>query len=211
MGTSAASDRPVVGHGGTKADRMLSAVEVWLPPRIASIDPPIPSSLGATTDAALRSIARVDETHGHHLGSLSALLLRAESVASSKIENVQAATDDYARALFGSKANPSAVSMVASTRALADLIGSVEDRGDITKSRMFDAHRILMQDDSHERAYAGRVRDMQNWIGGSDFSPRGAFYVPPPPETVEDYLDDLVAFANRDDIDVLTQAAITHA
>jgi Fic family protein len=198
-------------RGGTKADRMMSAVEVWLPPRIASIDPPIPSSLGATTDAALRSIARVDETHGQHLGSLSALLLRAESVASSKIENVQAAIDDYARALFGIKANPSAVSMVASTRALADLIGSVDDGGDITKNRVFDAHRILMQDDSHERAYAGRVRDMQNWIGGSDFSPRGASYVPPPPETVDGYLDDLVAFANRDDIDVLTQAAIAHA
>ncbi|MGA1836853.1 Fic family protein [Herbiconiux sp. 11R-BC] len=35
--------------------------------------------------------------------------------------------------------------------------------------------------------------------------------MPPPPETVDDYLDDLLAFANRDDLPPLTQAAIVHA
>ena len=73
------------------------------------------------------------------------------------------------------------------------------------------AHRTLMADDAYEASYAGRVRDMQNWIGGSDHSPRGAMYVPPPPTTVAGYLDDLVRFANRDDLNALSQAAIAHA
>jgi Fic family protein len=52
---------------------------------------------------------------------------------------------------------------------------------------------------------------VQNWIGGSDYSPRGALYVPPPQETVVDYMSDLIAFANRDDLPALVQAAIAHA
>ena len=52
---------------------------------------------------------------------------------------------------------------------------------------------------------------MQNWIGGSDFSPRGALYIPPPPETVPGYMDDLVTFADRGDMPALLQAAIAHA
>jgi Fic family protein len=198
-------------RGGTKDDRMLREVEVWLPPAIATADPIVPPWLGATMDRALREIARVDEVHGEHLSALSAMLLRAESVASSKIEQVEASVDDYARALHGVKANASAVSMVASTEALTDLIESVEGGRDVTVANLLSAHRALMRDDLSERLYAGKTRDMQNWIGGSDYSPRGAQFVPPPPETVDGYLDDLVAFANRDDLTVLAQAAISHA
>lgn len=68
-----------------------------------------------------------------------------------------------------------------------------------------------MVGDPHEKAYAGRLRDMQNWIGGSDWSPREALYVPPPPRTVEDYMADLVRFANRHDLGVMEHAAIVHA
>jgi hypothetical protein len=45
-----------------------------------------------------------------------------------------------------------------------------------------------MADDRSGSAYGGRLRDRQNWIGGSDHSPLGAVYVPPPPETVAAYL-----------------------
>lgn len=190
---------------------MTSEVETYLPPRLADVDPTIPSHLGSTMDAALRAIARLDDTHGEHLGSLSTILLRAESIASSKIERIEASMADYARALHGIRANASAVSMVASTQALGTLIGSVDDARDLTWDNVLAAHRVLMEDDPHEATYAGKVRDLQNWIGGSDHSPRNALYVPPPPETLNDYLGDLVTFANRGDLNVLVQAAITHA
>lgn len=198
-------------RGGTREDRMLSEVTVWLPPRIAELDVVVPSSIGAEMDEALREIAALDDTHGEHLASLATLLLRAESVASSKIEHVEASLDDYARALHGIRSNMSAVSMVASTAALSDLIRSVQNGQPIELDKIYRAHEILMADDPQERAYAGRPREMQNWIEGSDHSPRNATYVPPPPRTVDGYMDDLLAFANRSDIGVLVQAAIAHA
>lgn len=198
-------------RGGTREDRMLREVTVWLPPKIADAKPSMPSVVAADMDAALREIAALDETHGEHLASLSTLLLRAESVASSKIEHVEASLDDYARALHGITSNTSATSMVASTRALDDLIRSVQDGEQIALPSIYQAHAVLMADDPYERAYAGKVRDVQNWIEGSDHSPRDASYVPPPPRTVNDYMDDLVRFSNRSDIGVLAQAAIAHA
>ncbi|WP_262852909.1 Fic family protein [Mumia quercus] len=101
--------------------------------------------------------------------------------------------------------------MVASTRALNDLIRSVGGGAALSIDDILRAHHTLMVDDPYEHAFAGRLRDMQNWIGGSDHSPRGALYVPPPPDTVTAYVRDLVAFANRDDLNVLVQAAVAHA
>ncbi len=68
-----------------------------------------------------------------------------------------------------------------------------------------------MQGDPTEGRHAGQLRTVQNWIGGSDYSPRDALYVPPPPDTVDAYMDDLIAFMSRTDIPVLIQAAIAHA
>lgn len=198
-------------RGGTIEDRRFREVTVSLPPEIENLDHAVPQALGAQMETALREIATLDETRGAHLGSLATLLLRAESVASSKIENVDASMDDYARALHGIKTNTSATSMVASTRALVDLIRSVDSGGPIELDSIRRAHAVLMADDPHERSYAGRLRDMQNWIGGSDHSPRGAQYVPPPPRTVERYMRDLLAFVNRGDVNVISQAAIAHA
>lgn len=198
-------------RGGPKADRMLREVEVRLPPHIASVETTVPSTLRAVADDALREIVSLDHEHGDHLASLSVLLLRAESVASSKIERIQASIDDYAKALHGVNSNASAVSMVASTKALDSLIRTVDGGSPLTWANVLTAHRVLMRDDPHEANYAGRVRDQQNWIGGSDHSPRDAWYVPPPSETVPDYVEDLVTYANRDDIGIMEQSAILHA
>lgn len=198
-------------RGGSRDDRMLREVIARVPPLLAQVDVTVPSAMDSRMDDALREIASLDETHGAHLGSLSTLLLRAESVASSKIEYVEASVDDYARALHGVRSNVSATSMVASTDALKDLIDSVDDGGSVELGDVFAAHATLMADDLHERASAGRTRDVQNWIGGSDYSPRGALYVPPPARMVEPLLGDLMGFANRSDVGALLQAAVVHA
>jgi Fic family protein len=52
---------------------------------------------------------------------------------------------------------------------------------------------------------------MQNWVGGGDFTPRNALYVPPPPDLVPDLMADLVAFVNRDDLPPIAIAALAHA
>jgi Fic family protein len=101
--------------------------------------------------------------------------------------------------------------MVAASVALHTLVSDAGASGMITLDDLLAAHGALMKDDPEEARYAGRVRDMQNWVGGSDYSPRGALHVPPAPERIPELLDDLVAFVNRDDVPVIAQAAISHA
>ena len=198
-------------RGGTREDRTLTEITVALPPRIATLTVPMDAPLAAMIEAALAEIVALDQTHGEHLDALGSVLLRTESVASSKIESVEASLDDYARALHGSRANTSATSMVAATRAIAALIEDTDRAGRLGTGPLLAAHRTLMSDDPAESRYAGRWRDVQNWIGGSDHSPRDALYVPPPPDAVSPCIDDLIAFANRDDESALAQAAVAHA
>jgi Fic family protein len=198
-------------RGGTREDRTLSEIRVSLPPRIALQKLTLGSETVAQLEAAMRQITILDGTHASTLQPLGILLLRTESVASSKIESVEASLDDYARALHGIRSNPSAVSMVAATNALDTMISNVSPGGRIELTDITAAHAVLMANDTAEAGYAGRLRDVQNWIGGSDYSPRNALYVPPPPETVGTYMSDLLDFVNRDDLPVLAQGAIAHA
>jgi Fic family protein len=198
-------------RGGTAEDRKLTEVVVSMPPRIATLPAPTNPRLIPAIERSLAEVAALDATHGQHLAALGLLLVRTESVASSKIERVEADIDSYARALHGIRANEAATSMVAATTALAELIDTVSGGGELTLDALARSHRSLMRDDPAEAAYAGRLRDMQNWIGGSDHSPRNALYVPPPPDLVVEYMDDLIAFAHRTDLSALVQAAIAHA
>jgi Fic family protein len=198
-------------RGGTKADRTLSEVVVTLPPHLAERVVPLTADQAAEVEAATRELTALDTANGDVLHALSLLLLRTESVASSKIERVEASLDDFARALHGVRSNSSAVSMVAATRALSIMISDVHMASRLELAQLTEAHAALMADDPDERSYAGRLRDMQNWVGGSNYSPRDALFVPPPPDLVPGYMDDLVVFANRDDMPALVQAAIAHA
>jgi Fic family protein len=198
-------------RGGVKEDRMMREVAVSMPPLVADLRLTVPPGHLEGVQQSIQAVTWLDRGHGDHLAALAALLLRAESVASSKIERVEASKDDYARAFHGHKGNASATSMVASTRALHDLITSVDGGHPIAWQAVLEAHEVLMRDDLAESDYAGRIRDMQNWIGGSDYSPRAALFVPPPPETLPKYIEDLMIFVNRTDIDVFLQAAVAHA
>lgn len=199
------------GRSGAKEDRMLRKITVSLPPMIADQDLTLDAELASDVESAMREISKLDATQGADLEALGVLLLRTESVASSKIEAVEASLDDYARALHGIRTNSSAVSMVAATAALDTMINNVTRHDRIELAAITSAHDVLMRDDPGEAPYAGRLRTVQNWIGGSNHSPRGALYVPPPPATVPDYMADLLTFANRDNLPALVQAAIAHA
>lgn len=198
-------------RGGTREDRMMRSVEAAIPPFIAELDYKPSLQEMVASEQALLAVAQADTDAEGHSAALSRFMVRSESAASSKIERINATARDYAKALAGNKGNTSATSMVAASRALHELITTVGEAGRFELDCLISAHRALMVDDLHEADYAGRVRDMQNWIGGSDHSPRGALYVPPAPERVEALMDDLLAYLNRDDVPALVQAAIGHA
>jgi Fic family protein len=71
-------------------------------------------------------------------------------------------------------------------------------------------HDRLMRGDVnfHE---PGVVRAVQNWIGGNDYNPCGAAFVPPPPEQAVPLLEELCNYLNDETVSPLVQAAIAHA
>ncbi|WP_435771169.1 Fic family protein [Nocardioides sp. SYSU DS0651] len=196
---------------GPRAERRLREIEVALPPRIRDLDLTLPDDLARLVTAALGELGELDLVHGRTLRALNHLHLRVEAIDSSRIEDIEAGIADYGRALLGVGANASAVSMASATSALTRLIGDTGLTRRVRAEAVLQAHEDLFRTNPEEAHRAGTFRTTQNWVGGSDFSPTGALHVPPPPETVPAYLDDLFAFANRDDISPLVQAAVTHA
>lgn len=171
------------------------------------LDPRAASAL----EPALVEVALLDGVHSQPMLVLENMLLRGESVASSKIEGIAASAEDFAKALHGIKSNETATLMAAGTEAIALLISSVTTDAPITLDSILRAHGLLMRADPGESRHAGRLRDVQNWVGGSDHSPRNAQFVPPAPDLVEELMRDLVVYANRQDIPALVQAAVVHA
>ena len=190
---------------------MMRSVDATVPPFIADLKYTPSLELIASSETALIVVAQADTDAAGNSAALSRFMIRTESVASSKIERITASAEDYARAIAGNRGNSSAVSMVAASAALHQLVTVVGEHGFFSLEDLLAAHRALMQDDPYEAEYAGRLRDMQNWVGGSDYSPRGALHVPPAPERVDPLMRDLLAYLNRDDIPVLVQASIAHA
>lgn len=196
---------------GPRADRLLREVTVALPPHIADLDLVLERPVAAMTTASAGALRHLDLVHGRTMDGLNHLQLRTEAIDSSKIEHVEASLADYGRALLGIGANSSATSMASATQAMQRLISEADTTRKITSDAILRAHRDLFARHPDEAANAGRFRVVQNWVGGSDYAPRDTLHVPPPPETVVDYIEDLTAFANRDDLSPIAQAAIVHA
>ena len=85
---------------------MLRKIVVSLPPMIAAQGLTLDPDLVTELESAMREISRLDATHGPDLEAVGVLLLRTESVASSKIEAVVPA----GASTGASKTSPSAMS-----------------------------------------------------------------------------------------------------
>ncbi len=176
-------------------------------------------SLGADVGAALHEATKALERLQHTptrlatLGAVAQNLLRSESVASSRIEDVLISHKRLARA---AQLEPGAVRR--DGRAAA-VLGNVEAMrraievgagSEVGVGELVEIHRLLLGSTA-DRAIAGVVRERQNWIGGNAYNPLEAAFVPPPPELVPELLEDLCRFVARDDLSPIVQAAIAHA
>jgi len=130
-------------------------------------------------------------------------------VASSYIEGVGAPLADVAAAELDPTVGEAAA-WVADN--LAAVRGAIDDAhgGPLDLGTVHGWHRTLMAGSGHLPAHlVGVPRDLQGWIGGT--SPLDAVLVTAPPGDIAPLLDDLIAFANRTDVDAVTQAAVAHA
>lgn len=146
---------------------------------------------------------------------LSRLLLRAEAIASSRIEGLEIGARrllraDTARQLEGNSNDVTAVEVLANIDAMAVAADAVEPGEPITQGILLEVHRRLLAGTTIA-SHGGRLREVQNWIGGSSFNPCSAVFVPPPPEYVPGLVEDLIDFCNTDDLPAVAQAAVAHA
>lgn len=169
------------------------------------------AGIAAEAEAAIRGL---NADAGPALAPLARLLLRTESIASSKVEGMQMDVRDLARAEArmesGGKVSTRAAEIFSNIDAMQLAIASATDTPMFTVTEITAIHRQLMAQ-APDRHIAGHLRTVQNWIGGNDHNPCGADFVPPPPEHVEPLLADLCAAINDDIVPPLVQAALIHA
>ena len=147
--------------------------------------------------------------------ALARILLRAEAVASSRIEGLVIGARrllhaEALRSLSASSSDVTAVEVLNNIDAMVLAVGSVGFGDKITSELILDVHARLLEG-TRLQEHGGKLRDQQNWIGGSDYNPCSAVYVPPPHEMVPELFDDLATFCNSDDLPAVAQAAIAHA
>jgi Fic family protein len=198
--------------GGFGEPARTFSYEAFVPDPIAGIDPVYPLSVVEAVSAADLAVRGLDAMPGlTGLEALSRQLLRAESVGSSWIEGLQISQRRLAKAVFDpAAADRTARGVVGNILAMEQAVQLGAALGTITTPDIVELHRVLFAGTEDERL-GGRVRDRQNWIGGSSLSPRRAEFVPPPEGEVGQLLDDLCAFADRTDLPAVAQAAIAHA
>jgi len=166
------------------------------------------AAAAANAEAACREL----EEEPPELGNFEPLarqLLRAESVASSRIEGLILSHRRLAKAAFSGTHDITAQGVLGNIRALeraVELGGSVEK---LEGAHLEEVHRILFEG-TRDEARGGRIRTEQNWIGGSASTPQHAEFVPPPPDLVPGLVEDLCEFCNRVDLPASIQAGIAH-
>jgi Fic family protein len=139
--------------------------------------------------------------------------LRSESVASSRIEGIQLSHKRLARAAYQAETGQPdrrAAEVLGNVAAMRRAIVIGAGDGSLSVADLEEIHRTLLGF-TEDAEIAGVIRTSQNWIGGTDFNPVGAAYVPPPPELLRLLLEDLCTFINRDDLASVAGAAIAHA
>jgi Fic family protein len=189
--------------------------EAFVPEWIAELEPDLPGAVAGVVSDAEAAIAELNRGARLELQPLARLLLRTESIASSKVEGMQVETRTLARAEakqeVGRSIGAEAAEILANIDAMQLAIERAAGVDAIAQDDLLDIHRRLLARAPNASAMAGRFRQVQNWIGGNDHNPCGAEFVPPPPEEMPSLLDDLCRFVNDDRLPPLVQAAIAHA
>lgn len=210
--------RWVIEHvGPSRRDNRGCEHEAYVPDPLAGRAFVIGGEVAADIADAEAAITRlnVEATSLVDTEALARILLRAESVASSRIEGLEIGARrllraEAARDLGDDPGDVTAVEVLGNIDAMAHAIEQVA-RGDlITTDLILGVHERLLAGTRLDE-HGGRLREQQNWIGGSAYNPCSAAFVPPPEEHVPALIDDLVAFSNDNTLPTVAQAAIAHA
>jgi Fic family protein len=142
-------------------------------------------------------------------------LTTQEAVLSSKIEGTVATLEDVLN--FEAKTNINVsnyddIEEVRNYRKALDEAFSMIKKGLPISLRLIKAmHTILMQGVRGENRDPGNFRRIQNWIGKPNSTITTAEFIPPSPDKLMEYLDNLEKYIHFEEKDKLVQLAIIHA
>jgi Fic family protein len=203
--------------GPSRRDGRGCEYEAYVPDLLVGRRITLDGDVAADVTDAEAAIARlnVEATSLVDTEALARILLRAESVASSKIEGLEIGARrllraEAARHLGEDPADVTAAEVLANIDAMVHAIDEIEVGEPITVDLLRQIHTRLLAG-TRIAEHGGHFREVQNWIGGSDYNPCTASFIPPPHEQVEELIADLVAFSNTDSLPAVAQAAIAHA
>jgi Fic family protein len=193
--------------------RRSCAYEVFIPDPLLPVTVELPGELAGAVSDAEAAIQALNADARPALQPLARLLLRTEAIASSRVEGMQMDVRGLARAEahhdLGRSVGSEATEILANVDAM-QLAVEEAVAGRLSLARIAAIHGVLLKS-APRSVGAGVVRHEQNWIGGNDYNPCGADFVPPPPEELERLLTDLCDFCDDDSLPPLVQAAMAHA
>lgn len=194
--------------------RRACSYRAFVPDPLIDLDLVLAGDTAGIVSEAEAAIASLNSGAQPLMAPLARLLLRSESIASSKIEGMRVDARSLARAEVAQDTGRSIGSEAAEILANIDAMqfaierATVADR--IAPEDLGAIHGVLMAR-APDAATAGRFRTSQNWIGGNHYNPCGADFVPPPPEDLALLLHDLCRFCDDDALPPIVHAAIAHA
>ena len=194
--------------------RRACRYEAFLPDSVAGVEFAVEARLAGLIADAEDAVRKLNDAARPALAPLGRLLLRTESVASSKVEGMQMGVRELARAEVraetGGKVGVGAMEILSNIDAMELAIHEAAGVGRFSVAEIQAIHARLMAGAANAHI-GGRIRTSQNWIGGNDHNPCGADFVPPPPEHVADLLEDLCVAIDDVSLSPLVSAALVHA
>ena len=208
---------PSATSGLPRRDKRGCEYEAYVPDRLVGRGISLSGATAADVADAERAVERLNRETRSLVDSeaVARLLLRAEAVASSRIEGLEVGARRLLKAqvaagLGEDASDVTAMEVLNNIEAMRWAVDSLADVEQLTVDHLLEIHKRLLAGTRLEQ-HAGKLREQQNWIGGSSYNPCSATFVPPPSDRVRDLLDDLCEFCNSDELPAIAQSAIAHA
>jgi Fic family protein len=195
--------------------RRACGYEAYIPATLAELNLSLSAETAGIVSDGEAAIQRLNAEARPALAPLARLLLRTESIASSKVEGLKVGLRELARSEAkveaGGRVGPTALEVLANIDAMQLAVDAATHAEVFATEQITTIHARLMASAPNATRIAGVIRSTQNWTGGNDYTPCGADFVPPPPEYVAPLLADLCAAINDETLPPLVQAALVHA
>ena len=175
----------------------IRGVVFWIPPLVSDIESPKLSEVNLELQKEIDSFKEHSGYFSSESQIISDAVLIAEAVSSSAIEGIYTTSERLCSAEVGSDLD---LNTEEALNKLMSLRLVNEHSGVISKQHILDYHRLI----AAKETFAGEIRndpDMISTVGG---------HVNPPTDRIPELIEDWLNLANRTDISIAAEIALSH-